>query len=155
MKRFQSTFYLSENLYWPHFGSFSWHCRWNDGIFWLKGILGDFFTISGLWRQRGVTIRTSCHSSNSTLLYCPSYVKVRPKRRQKINNIPHVYTLRGDAQKTLHLQRCNKHSLPGFHAWFDFHRFLRARHHSHKHFSGLWVVLSLQVFIHTVLYVCS
>lgn len=44
---------------------------------------------------------------------------------------------------------------PGFHAWFYFHRFVGARHHSHKHLPGLWVVLSLQVFIHTVLYVHS
>lgn len=44
---------------------------------------------------------------------------------------------------------------PGFHAWFHLHRFVGARDHSHKHLSGLWVVLSLQVFIHTVLYVHS
>lgn len=44
---------------------------------------------------------------------------------------------------------------PGFHARFNFHRFVGARHHSHKHLSGLWVVLSLQVFIHTVLNVHS
>lgn len=44
---------------------------------------------------------------------------------------------------------------PGFHAWFNLHCFVRARHHSHKHLSSLWVVLSLQVFIHTVLYVHS
>lgn len=44
---------------------------------------------------------------------------------------------------------------PGFHAWFNLHRFVGARHHSHKHLSGLRVVLSLQVFIHTILYVHS
>lgn len=47
---------------------------------------------------------------------------------------------------------CNS---PGFHARLDFHRFIRARHHSHKHLSGLRVVLSLQVFIHTVFNVGS
>lgn len=56
---------------------------------------------------------------------------------------------------SLHLVLLTGLLLPGFHAWFNLHRFLRARHHSHKHLSGLWVVLSLQVFIHTVLYVCS
>lgn len=45
--------------------------------------------------------------------------------------------------------------LPSFHAWFNLHRFIRACHHSYKHFPSLWVVLSLQVFIHTVLYVRS
>lgn len=44
---------------------------------------------------------------------------------------------------------------PGFHALFNFHRFVRARHHSHKHLSRLWVVLSLQVFINTILYIHS
>lgn len=44
---------------------------------------------------------------------------------------------------------------PGFHAGFDLHCFVRARHHSHKHLSCLWVVLSLQVFIHTIFYVHS
>lgn len=45
--------------------------------------------------------------------------------------------------------------LPSFHAWFNLHRFIRTCHHSYKHFPSLWVVLSLQVFIHTVLYVRS
>lgn len=45
--------------------------------------------------------------------------------------------------------------LPGFHARLNLHRFVGARHHSHKHLPGLRMVLSLQVFIHTVFYVRS
>lgn len=44
--------------------------------------------------------------------------------------------------------------LPGLHARLHLHRFVRAGDHSHKHLPGLWVVLPLQVLIHSVLDVC-
>lgn len=46
-------------------------------------------------------------------------------------------------------------SVPGLHARLDFHIFVWAGHHSHKHFTSLGVILSFQILIHSVLNVRS
>lgn len=89
--------------------------------------------------------------------------------KQKLNNtipLTHIYALNLHPETGSALDW--KHSIikllyissyvmfsPGFHAWFNLHRFVGARHHSHKHLAGLRVILSLQVFINTILYVHS